>query len=52
MQSIESGAPPIPEYTAGGTASSFAQLTNMLAQIQPGVANGSYGDGTGVDTTA
>ncbi|HEV7178881.1 MAG TPA: hypothetical protein VGN11_03360 [Candidatus Baltobacteraceae bacterium] len=53
FQSIESGAPPVPEYTDGSSASSFAQLSNLLAQIAPGVANGTYGGGAGgIDTLA
>ncbi len=54
MQAVEYGAPQIPQFTAGQSVDSFAQLTNTLAAIQPGVQNGTYGAGTGtnVNTTA
>ncbi len=54
MQAVEYGAPPIPQFTAGQSVDSFAQLTNTLAAIQPGIQNGIYGGGTGtnVNTTA
>lgn len=54
MQAVEYGAPQIPQYTAGQSVDAFAQLTNMLAAIQPGIQNGTYGDGSGtnVNTTA
>jgi hypothetical protein len=54
MQAVEYGAPQIPQFTAGQSVDSFAQLTNTLAAIQPGVQNGTYGadTGTNVNTTA
>ncbi len=52
LQAIESGAPQIPQYTAGGTASSFAQLTTLLGEIAPAVQQGLYGNGTGVNALA
>ena len=52
MQAVEFGAPQIPQFTAGQSVDSFAQLTNTLAAIQPGVQNGTYGDGTGSNVDA
>lgn len=54
MQAVETGAPAIPQFTAGESVDSFAQLTNTLGAMQAGVQNGTYGDGTGstIDTTA
>jgi hypothetical protein len=54
MQAVEYGAPQIPQFTAGQSVDSFAQLTNTLAAIQPGLQNGTYGGGTGsnINTTA
>ncbi|MDE2483133.1 MAG: hypothetical protein KGN02_13230 [bacterium] len=52
LQAVEFGAPQIPQYTAGGTASSFAQLTTLLGQIAPAVSQGLYGNGTSVNTLA
>ena len=54
MQAAEYGAPPIPQFIGGQSVDSFAQLTNTLAAIQPGVQNGTYGGGTGsnINTTA
>ena len=45
LQAAECGAPQIPQFTAGGTASSFAQLTTLLGQIAPAVQQGLYGNG-------
>jgi hypothetical protein len=52
MQAIEYGAPAIPQYTAGQSVDAMAALTNTLAAIQPGVENGTYGDGTGSNVNA
>ncbi len=53
MQSLTSGASMIqPQYAPGSTASVFAQLQNTLAAIQPGIAAGLYGGGTGFNILA
>ncbi len=52
LQAVEFGAPQIPQFTAGGTASSFAQLTTLLGQIAPAVQQGLYGNGSGINTLA
>ena len=53
MQSLTSGAPQMqPQYTPGSTASVFAQLQSTLAAIQPGIASGLYGGGTGFNILA
>lgn len=53
--SAMNGAPAtLPEYTAGGSASMMASLSNMMAEVQQGMAAGVYGGGTGsiIDATA
>ncbi|HVA27813.1 MAG TPA: hypothetical protein VNF68_06515 [Candidatus Baltobacteraceae bacterium] len=53
MQSLTNAAPLTqPQYAPGSSASLFAQLQNTLAAIQPGIAAGLYGGGTGFNILA
>lgn len=47
LQSLQYGAPAIPQWTNGQSVDAFAGLTNLLSAIQPGVQSGLYGGGVG-----
>lgn len=49
LQSLQYGAPQVPQFTGGQSVDAFAQLNSLLAAIQPGVASGLYGGGTGTN---
>ncbi len=51
LQSIESGAPAIPQYTGGQPVDMFAQLNTTLAALKTGIGQGFF-TGTGFDALA